>query len=66
MFFLACLSPQEMQLSVQIGWYTAAFAFGIVLASTLFKPQARQFHVVRGLRDLAVGASGLDNERCRR
>ncbi len=43
MFFLACLSPQEMQLSVQIGWYTAAFAFGIVLASTLLSLKQGSF-----------------------
>lgn len=35
MLFLGCLSPEEMLLSAQIGWYAAAFAIGIVFASVL-------------------------------
>ncbi len=35
MLCLGCLSPEEMLLSVQIGWYAAAFAIGIVFASVL-------------------------------
>ena len=40
MLFLGCLSPEEMLLSAQIGWYAAAFAIGIVFASVLLS-QAR-------------------------
>jgi hypothetical protein len=35
MLFLGCLSPEEMRLSVQIGYYAAAFAVGVTLALVL-------------------------------
>jgi hypothetical protein len=33
--FLGCLSPEEMVLSTQVGWYAAAFSVAIVFASVL-------------------------------
>jgi hypothetical protein len=33
--FLGCLSPGEMVLSTQVGWYAAAFSVAIVFASVL-------------------------------
>jgi hypothetical protein len=41
MIQLACLSPDDMRISVEIGRYAAAFALGITLVSTLLSCRQR-------------------------
>jgi len=40
---LACLSPEEMRLSVYIGYYAAAFCAGVALALLLLSSHQRSF-----------------------
>jgi hypothetical protein len=42
-FFLACLSPEEMRLSFYIGYYAAAFCAGVTLALLLLSWRQRSF-----------------------
>jgi peptidoglycan/LPS O-acetylase OafA/YrhL len=41
--FLGCLSPEEMRLSVYIGYYTAAFCAGVALVLLLLSSRQRSF-----------------------
>jgi hypothetical protein len=41
--FLGCLSPEEMRLSVYIGYYAAAFCAGVALALSLLSWRQRSF-----------------------